>query len=72
MNKKLLQEDMKNYTQAVNKLFLPKIDEKVKKQREEQIIGLITKNNIKKHVRKHNRILLVKPNPLKPKKIIGI
>ena len=63
-------KEIKNYSQTVQKLFLPKINENVKKEREERIKNLNVKNNIKKIQRKKNngRILLVKPDPNKPKK----
>ena len=63
-------KEIKNYSQTVQKLFLPKINENVRKEREERIKNLNVKNNIKKIQRKKNngRILLVKPDPNKPKK----
>ena len=63
-------KEIKNYSQTVQKLFLPKINENVKKERENRIKNLKVKDNIKKIQRKKNsgRILLVKPDPNKPKK----
>ena len=63
-------KEIKNYSQTVQKLFLPKINENVRKEREDRIKNLNTKNNIKKIQRKKNngRILLVKPDPNKPKR----
>ena len=68
--KKTKIKEIKNYSQTVQKLFLPKINENVKKEREDRIKNLNVKNNIKKIQRKKNngRILLVKPDPNKPKK----
>ena len=62
--------EIKNYSQTVQKLFLPKINENIKKERENRIKSLKTKDNIKKIQRKKNsgRVLLVKPDPNKPKK----
>ena len=70
-NKKLAKiQEVKNYSKTVHKLFLPKINENVRKEREERIKNLNVKNNIKKIQRKKNsgRIILVKPDPNKPKK----
>ena len=63
-------KEIKNYSQTVQKLFLPKINENVRKEREDRIKNLNAKNNIKKIQRKKNngRILLVKPDPNKPKR----
>ena len=63
-------KEVKNYSQTVQKLFLPKINENIRKEREDRIKNLNTKNNIKKIQRKKNsgRILLVHPDPNKPKK----
>ena len=63
-------KEIKNYSQTVQKLFLPKINENIKKERENRIKNLKTKDNIKKIQRKKNsgRVLLVKPDPNKPKK----
>ena len=63
-------KDIKNYSQTIQKLFLPKINENVKKEREDRIKNLNVKNNIKKIQRKKNngRILLIKPDPNKPKR----
>ena len=63
-------KEIKNYSQTVQKLFLPKINENVRKEREDRIKNLNTKNTIKKIQRKKNsgRVLLVKPDPNKPKK----
>jgi len=63
-------KEIKNYSQTVQKLFLPKINENIKKERENRIKSLKVKDNIKKIQRKKNsgRILLVKPDPNKPKK----
>ena len=63
-------KEIKNYSQTVQKLFLPKINENIKKERENRIKNLRTKDNIHKIQRKKNsgRILLVKPDPNKPKK----
>ena len=67
--KKIKLKEVKNYSDAVTKLFLPKIDENVKKEREDRIKNLSVKNNIQKHhTKKNQRILLVKPDPNKPKK----
>ena len=67
--KKIKLKEIKNYSEAVQKLFLPKIDENIKKEREERIKNLSVKNNIEKlHYNKGNRILLVKPDKNKPKK----
>ena len=63
-------KEIKNYSQTVQKLFLPKINENIKKERENRIKNLRTKDNIHKIQRKKNsgRILLLKPDPNKPKK----
>ena len=63
-------KEIKNYSQTVQKLFLPKINENIKKERENRIKNLKVKDNIQKIHRKKNngRILLVKPDPCKPKK----
>ena len=63
-------KEIKNYSQTVQKLFLPKINENIKKERENRIKNLRAKDNIQKIQRKKNngRILLVKPDPNKPKK----
>ena len=63
-------KEIKNYSQTVQKLFLPKINENIRKEREDRIKNLNTKNTIKKIQRKKNsgRVLLVKPDPNKPKK----
>ncbi len=67
--KKIKLKEIKNYSEAVQKLFLPKIDENIKKEREDRIKHLLVKNNIQKHhTKKNQRILLVKPDPNKPKK----
>ena len=67
--KKIKLKEIKNYSEAVQKLFLPKIDENIKKEREDRIKNLSVKNNIEKlHYNKGNRILLVKPDKNKPKK----
>ena len=68
--KKAKIKEVKNYSQTVQKLFLPKINENVRKEREDRIKNLNVKNNIKKIQRKKNngRVLLVKPDPNKPKK----
>ena len=68
--KKIKQKEIKNYSEVVQKMFLPKINETVKKEREERIKNLTTKNNIQKIQKKKNngRILLVKPDPNKPRK----
>ena len=67
--KKAKIKEVKNYSQTVQKLFLPKINENVRKEREDRIKNLNVKNNIKKIQRKKNsgRVLLVKPDPNKPK-----
>ena len=70
-NKKRIKlQEIKNYSEIVSKMFTPKIDEHVRKQREDRIKNLITKNNIPKQykTKKQNRIILVKPNPSKPKR----
>ena len=67
--RKIKLKEIKNYSDAVTKLFLPKIDENIKKEREDRIKHLLVKNNIQKHhTKKNQRILLVKPDPNKPKK----
>ena len=67
--RKIKLKEIKNYSDAVTKLFLPKINENVKKEREDRIKNLLVKNNIQKHhTKKNQRILLVKPDPNKPKK----
>jgi hypothetical protein len=67
--KKIKLKEVKNYSDAVTKLFVPQIDENVKKEREDRIKNLSVKNNIQKHhTKKNQRILLVKPDPNKPKK----
>ena len=68
--KKIKQKEIKNYCEVVQKMFLPKINESVKKEREDRIKNLTTKNNIQKLQKKKNngRILLVKPDPNKPRK----
>ena len=68
--KKLKQQEIKNYGEVVNKLFLPKINQSMKKEREDRIKNLDTKNNIQHITKKKNngRILLKKPDPNKPSK----
>ena len=68
--KKLKQQEIKNYGESVNKLFLPKISVSMKKEREERIKNLDTKNNVQHITKKKNsgRILLKKPDPNKPSK----
>ena len=68
--KRAKMKEVKNYSQTVQKLFLPKINENIKREREDRIKNLNAKNNIKKIQRKKNngRVLLVKPDPNKPKK----
>lgn len=66
--KKIKIKEIKNYSEAVSKMFLPKIDENAKKEREDRIKNLTIKNNIQPHKRKNNRIILVKPDPNKPRK----
>ena len=70
LKKKVKFKETKNYGENVQKLFLPKINENIKKEREERIKNLNTKNNIQKLQKKKNngRVLLVKPDPNKPKK----
>ena len=46
--KKLKQQEIKNYGEVVNKLFLPKINQSMKKEREDRIKNLDVKNNIQK------------------------
>ena len=50
--KKSKKKEIKNYSQTVQKLFLPKINENIKKERENRIKSLKTKDNIKKIQRK--------------------
>ena len=68
--KKLKQQEIKNYSEVVNKLFLPKINHSMKKEREDRIKNLDIKNNIQHITKKKNngRILLKKPDPNKPSK----
>ena len=68
--KKLKQQEIKNYSDNVNKLFLPKINPSMKKEREQRIKNLDIKNNIQHITKKKNngRILLKKPDPNKPSK----
>ena len=68
--KKLKQQEIKNYSEVVNKLFLPKINQSMKKEREDRIKNLDVKNNIQHITKKKNngRILLKKPDPNKPSK----
>ena len=68
--KKLKQQEIKNYGENVNKLFLPKINQSMKKEREERIKNLDVKSNIQHLTKKKNngRILLKKPDPNKPSK----
>ena len=68
--KKLKQQEIKNYGEVVNKLFLPKINQSMKKEREDRIKNLDVKNNIQHITKKKNngRILLKKPDPSKPSK----
>ena len=68
--KKLKQQEIKNYTENINKLYLPKINPSMKKEREERIKNLEIKNNIQHITKKKNngRILLKKPDPNKPSK----
>ena len=68
--KKLKQQEIKNYGEVVNKLFLPKINQSMKKEREDRIKNLDAKNNIQHITKKKNngRILLKKPDPNKPSK----
>ena len=68
--KKLKQQEIKNYSESVNKLFLPKINPSMKKEREERIKNLDVKSNIQHITKKKNtgRIILKKPDPNKPSK----
>ena len=68
--KKLKQQEIKNYGENVNKLFLPKINQSMKKEREQRIKNLDIKSNIQHITKKKNngRILLKKPDPNKPSK----
>ena len=68
--KKLKQQEIKNYSESINKLFLPKINQSMKREREERIKNLDIKNNIQHITKKKNngRILLKKPDPNKPSK----
>ena len=68
--KKLKQQEIKNYTENINKLYLPKINPSMKKEREDRIKNLEIKNNIQHITKKKNngRILLKKPDPNKPSK----
>ena len=68
--KKLKQQEIKNYGEVVNKLFLPKINQSMKKEREDRIKNLDIKNNIQHITKKKNngRIILKKPDPNKPSK----
>ena len=68
--KKLKQQEIKNYGEVVSKLFLPKINQSMKKEREDRIKNLDAKNNIQHITKKKNngRILLKKPDPNKPSK----
>ena len=68
--KKLKQQEIKNYGESVNKLFLPKINQSMKKEREQRIKNLDVKSNIQHITKKKNngRILLKKPDPNKPSK----
>ena len=68
--KKLKQQEIKNYSESINKLFLPKINQSMKKEREQRIKNLDIKNNIQHITKKKNngRILLKKPDPNKPSK----
>ncbi len=68
--KKLKQQEIKNYSEVVNKLFLPKINQSMKKEREDRIKNLDVKNNVQHITKKKNngRILLKKPDPNKPSK----
>ena len=68
--KKLKQQEIKNYSECVNKLYLPKINQSMKKEREERIKNLDVKSNIQHITKKKNngRIILKKPDPNKPNK----
>ena len=68
--KKLKQQEIKNYSEAVNKLYLPKISQSMRKEREDRIKNLDIKNNIQHITKKKNngRIILKKPDPNKPSK----
>ena len=68
--RKLKQQEIKNYSENVNKLFLPKINQSMKKEREERIKNLDVKSNIQHITKKKNngRIILKKPDPNKPSK----
>ena len=68
--KKLKQQEIKNYSESVNKLYLPKINPSMKKEREERIKNLDVKSNIQHITKKKNngRIILKKPDPNKPSK----
>ena len=68
--KKLKQQEIKNYSESVNKLYLPKINLSMKKEREERIKNLDVKSNIQHITKKKNtgRIILKKPDPNKPSK----
>ena len=58
--KKLKQQEIKNYGEAVNKLFLPKINQSMKKEREDRIKNLDIKNNIQHITKKKQRKNLTK------------
>ena len=54
--KKLKQQEIKNYSEVVNKLFLPKINQSMKKEREDRIKNIDIKNNIH-HITKKIKII---------------
>ena len=65
--KKCKMQEIKNYSEVVSKLFLPKIDENIKKEREERIKSLNARNTIQKHKPKNDFIL--KQRQYKPKQL---
>ena len=65
--KKCKMQEIKNYSEVVSKLFLPKIDENIKKEREERIKSLNARNTIQKHKPKND--FIIKQRQYKPKQI---
>ena len=65
--KKCKMQEIKNYSEDVPKLFLPKIEENIKKEREERIKSLNARNTIQKHKPKND--FIIKQRQYKPKQI---
>ena len=70
MKKKIKQQEIKKYGEEVSKLYLPKINISMKKEREERIKNLDTKNNIPHLTKKKKRNIMKKKKMKKNQKIL--